>query len=110
MRQLEVFINDVRAGLLKEENPGRGYSFRYYPEYLNFDMPPISVNLKKQAEEYSDEILFPFFANIISEGANRRIVCRSLKIDGTDIFGILYAMADKDFIGAVNVRRIKDGN
>lgn len=108
MQKLEVFTNDVRAGLLTEYNPGRGYSFRYYDEYLKSALPPVSVNLPKQTDEYTSEHLFPLFANMIPEGANRRMICRSLRIDETDIFGILYAMADKDFIGAVNVRRIKD--
>ncbi len=33
---------------------------------------------------------------------------RSLKIDENDFFGILAAMADRDFIGAVNIRRINN--
>lgn len=50
--------------------------------------------------------MFPFFSNMLPEGANRRIICRSLRIDEDDSFGLLEAMADKDFIGAVSVRRI----
>jgi len=42
------------------------------------------------------------------EGANRRVICRSLRIDENDFFGLLEAMADKDFIGAVNIRRISN--
>ena len=29
MRQLEVYVNDVKAGLLTELNPGKGYTFVY---------------------------------------------------------------------------------
>ena len=43
---------------------------------------------------------------MLPEGANRRAICRSLKIDENDYFGLLDAMAGKDFIGAVNIRRI----
>lgn len=69
-------------------------------------MPPISATLSKRTDAFHSEHLFPFFSNMIPEGANRRVICRSLKIDEQDFFGLLEAMADRDFIGAVNVRRI----
>ena len=108
MKQLEVYYNDVRAGILSEQHPGAGYSFQYDEEYLNSAMPPISATLPKQLEAYSSENLFPFFSNMLPEGANRRVICRNLKIDENDFFGLLEAMADRDFIGAVNVRRINN--
>lgn len=108
MRQLAVYFNDTKAGLLTEEHPGVGYTFLYGEDYINSAMPPISTTLPKRAEAYHSEYLFPFFSNMLPEGANRRVICRSLKIDENDFFGLLYAMADKDFIGAVNVRRIKN--
>ena len=104
MRRLEVFMNDHRAGLLTEAQYGRGYSFRYYPEYLASGMPPVSVTLPKRKETYESERLFSFFSNMLPEGANRKIICRSLRIDEKDFFGLLTAMAGRDFIGAVNVR------
>ena len=52
--------------------------------------------------------MFPFFTNMIPEGANRKVICRSLRIDEKDFFGILTAMADKDFIGAVQVKKVTD--
>ena len=45
---------------------------------------------------------------MLPEGANRRSICRSLRIDENDFFGLLIAMADKDFIGAVQVRKTTD--
>lgn len=108
MRQLEVYLNNTKAGILTEQNPGAGYSFRYYEEYLNSSQAPISATLPKKAETYYSERLFPFFTNMLPEGANRRVICRSLKIDENDFFGLLEAMADKDFIGAVNVRRMTE--
>lgn len=104
MRQLAVYFNDVRAGTLTEMNFGIGYTFEYEPDYLTSDLPPISVTLPKQRDVYKSDALFPFFSNMIPEGTNRGVICRSLRIDKKDFFGILSAMADKDFIGAVNVR------
>ncbi len=106
MRRLGVYYNETKAGVLTEEHPGIGYSFQYGEDYLNSSLPPISATLPKQSATYNSRYLFPFFSNMLPEGANRRVICRSLKIDETDFFGLLEAMADKDFIGAVNVRRI----
>ena len=106
MKQLVVYFNNTMAGILTELHPGIGYSFRYCEDYLDSTMPPISATLPKRADAFYSEHLFPFFSNMIPEGANRRVICRSLKIDEQDFFGLLEAMADRDFIGAVNVRKI----
>ena len=108
MRQLNVFVNNKKAGLLTEDAPGKGYTFVYDSDYLNSDGPAVSVTLPKRTEPYKSEYLFPFFANIIPEGANRRVICRALRIDEKDLFGILTAMADKDFIGAVELKKVTD--
>ena len=42
---------------------------------------------------------------MLPEGSNRSVICRWLRIDENDLYGLLEAMADQDFIGAVNVRR-----
>lgn len=105
---MDVYCNDIKAGVLTEINPGAGYRFRYMPEYLSTDLPPVSLNLPKREEVYESDFLFPFFANIIPEGTNRGAICRTLKIDEKDIFGILTAMANKDFIGAVNIKSSND--
>lgn len=106
MKQLEVYFNNTKAGILTEQRPGIGYSFQYSEDYLDSPMPPISSTLPKRTDAFYSEHLFPFFSNMIPEGANRRVICRSLKIDEQDFFKLLEAMADRDFIGAVNVRRI----
>lgn len=108
MRKLAVYYNDTEAGILTEKYPGANYTFQYKTAYLNSDMPPVSATLPKQSTAYNSEYLFPFFSNMLPEGANRRVICRSLRIDENDSFGLLDAMADKDFIGAVNVRRINN--
>ncbi|MBP3471077.1 MAG: HipA N-terminal domain-containing protein [Paraprevotella sp.] len=108
MRALNVFMNDSKAGVLTEAHPGKGYSFCYDAGYLSSELPPISVTLPKRKEIYESDYLFPFFTNMLPEGANRRVICRALKIDENDFFGLLTAMADKDFVGAVEVRRITE--
>ncbi len=104
MRQLDIMCNDRKAGVLTEQFPGKGYTFSYVPEYLKGDTPHISLTLPKKATPYTSDLLFPFFANLLPEGALRRVVCRQHHLDENDFFGILCAMAGVDSIGAVNVK------
>lgn len=106
MRQLGVYCNDKKAGVLTELNPGKGYVFLYDQDYLISDSPSISVTLPRRKERYESAELFPFFSNMLPEGANRSVICRSLKIDEEDFFGMLAAMAGKDFIGAVHIKSL----
>lgn len=108
MRKVDVYFNDTKAGVLTEHNPANGYTFEYSCEYAQSDMPSISASLPKREEAYESDLLFPFFSNMIPEGANRGVICRKLRIDEKDYFGILLAMANKDFIGAVNIRISND--
>lgn len=107
MRQLAVYQNNCLAGILTEKTPGRGYVFAYDKEYLPMGRPPISVTLPLREIPYESDALFSFFENMIPEGANRKMICRSGKIDESDFFGILMALAGKDAIGAVNLRSIE---
>lgn len=104
MRQVNVYVNDRKAGVLTEMHPGKGYSFKYDPVYLSSDAPSISVSLSKNIASYESSSLFPFFANMLPEGANRKVICRTYRIDENDLFGILAAMAGKDFIGGVQIK------
>lgn len=108
MRKLDIMCNGRKAGILTEQFPGKGYTFSYVPEYLSGDSPHISVTLPKKDTPYTSDILFPFFANLLPEGALRRVVCRQHHVDENDLFGILCAMEGADFIGAVNVREVSD--
>ncbi len=108
MRRLAVYINDTKAGMLTERHPGSGYVFQYGEDYLDSSMPPISTTLPLRGDAYRSDHLFPFFSNMLPEGANRRAICRRQRIDENDYFGLLAAMAGSDFIGAVNLRTVDD--
>jgi len=106
MRQLYIYNNDVLAGVLTEQSPGKGYVFAYNPAYLASERNPVSVTLPLQSAPFESDSLFPYFVNLLPEGANRAMICRQNRIDETDLFGLLTAMSGKDFIGAVNVRTL----
>ena len=98
-----VYCNGVQAGILEKTNSG-GYSFTYDNSYLeNTNNPPISLTLPKSKQEHSSKHLFPFFFNLLPEGANKQVVCRSMRIDEKDHFGLLMTIAQFDTIGAVRV-------
>lgn len=104
MRQLQVYINEIMAGLLTESSLGRGYEFVYDKDYLQSTLPPVSVTLPKRPAPYQSEHLFPFFTNLLPEGANRKVICREQRIDEQDFFGMLMATVGTDMIGSVNFR------
>ncbi|MBQ9864112.1 MAG: HipA N-terminal domain-containing protein [Bacteroidales bacterium] len=105
MRQLNVLWNDQPAGILTELAPNNGYRFEYAMSYLNSNLPHVSVTLPKTSTPYESERLFPFFANMLPEGSLRRVICREHHVDENDLFGILYATADTDTIGAVSFKK-----
>lgn len=106
MRRAEVYRNGVLAGTLTETN-NRTFEFRYDSSYFNDNTKPgISLTLPKKQLIYTANHLFPFFYNMLSEGSNRSVQLRQLKIDKKDFFGLLMATAQYDTIGAITIKRI----
>jgi HipA-like protein len=106
MREVEIYWNHELAGHLIEKDR-RHYLFWYDDKYFaNPAKPAISLTLPKTKKEYQSNVLFPFFFNMLSEGANRQLQCRLLKIDELDHFGLLAATAQYDTIGAVTVKPV----
>jgi HipA-like protein len=104
MRIVEVYRNDIMAGTLTEESRQR-FIFNYEESYYNDqNKPAISLTLPKTQKQFISENLFPFFCNMLSEGVNRKLQSKQLKIDEDDDFGLLIATAQFDAIGAVTVK------
>lgn len=106
MRQCEVYINNRKAGVLSEKARD-SYEFDYDKDYLTHkDAVPVSLTMPLREKPYQSKVLFPFFFNMLSEGANRELQSQLLRIDKDDDFGILLATAQYDTIGAVTVKPI----
>lgn len=99
MRQCKVLVNGTEAGILREED-SQTYTFTYNDGYQGC---PVSLTMPVKKESYTSEYLFPFFFNMLSEGANRKVQSQLLHIDENDDFGIMLATAQTDTIGAVTV-------
>ena len=106
MRQCEVYLHDIRAGLLTEEDNGE-YVFAYDSPYVADKMPPVSPTMPLREEPYRSPYLFAVFFNMLSEGENRQTQSQLLHIDSDDDFGILLATAQNDTIGAITVKPIE---
>lgn len=104
MRSAEVYRNCILAGILIETN-SRTYEFTYDSTYYSdSSKPAISLTLPKNQLAHTSAYLFPFFYNMLSEGANKAVQTRQLKIDENDFFGLLIATAQYDTIGAITIK------
>lgn len=108
MRKAIVFLNQERVGELLETAEG-DYQFQYDDLWLaDDDRPAISLTLPKSQKVFQSEHLFPFFANLLSEGINRQLQSRHLQIDEADEFGLLLKTSGVDTIGAVTIKESDD--
>ena len=106
MRRAQVFCNDILAGTLTETDDGK-YIFLYDDDYLlDENQTAIAIAFPKSRRVFTSDYLFPFFFNMLSEGANKAIQCQILKIDEEDYFGLLLATAHTDTIGAITIRKL----
>lgn len=106
-RSARVFYNGKPAGVLTKA--GNSYRFAYEDAYLTATgSRPVSITLPLRKEVYESDILFPVFVNMLSEGANKRMQCRMLRIDENDYFSLLLATAEDDSIGPITVKEINE--
>ena len=99
-----VYNNGILAGILEKQLDGT-YSFEYVEVYLQNDKnPSISLTLPRSIIKHQSEKLFAFFFGLLSEGVNKNIQCRLLKIDENDHFGRLLLTAQEDNIGSITVK------
>lgn len=106
MKKAKVFRNGDFVGILTKEAP-KGYSFSYdHNWYEHPDKPAISLTLPKTQKEHRADHLFPFFFNMLSEGANLQLQARQFQVDASDYFGLLLLTAQNETIGPITVEPI----
>jgi serine/threonine-protein kinase HipA len=99
-----VYNNGVLAGILEKRNDAT-YLFEYDDSYLqNENNPSISLTLPRTSKVHASNTLFAFFFGLLSEGVNKNIQSRLLKIDENDHFGRLLLTAQDDNIGSITVK------
>lgn len=101
-----VYNNGVLAGYLEKHHTG-SYTFFYDDLYFSRkENLSISLTLPKTQKEYQSDKLFSFFYGLLSEGVNKDIQCRLLKIDENDDFTRLLKTSGNDTIGAITVKQV----
>lgn len=107
MSAAQVLYNGRLAGVLSKS--AGVYQFIYDKNYLAMaGSRPVSLTLPLQEAPYESNILFPAFVNMLSEGANKAMQNRLLKIDENDYFGLLLATAGRDSIGPLTIKEIHE--
>jgi len=93
------------AGTLIEDE--EGYHFSYEKDYLEDEKAePISLTLPLTPNEYSSNVLFPFFDGLIPEGWLLDIAKKNWKLNTRDRMSILLVTC-RDCIGAVSIESIE---
>ena len=104
MQKGAVYCNGRLAGHIEKDDV---YKFIYDQEYFDDPLAPaISLTMPKSQKEYTSKVLFSFFAGLLTEGINKNIQCRLLKIDESDDFTRLLKTSGEDTIGAITVKEI----
>ncbi|MBL6964220.1 MAG: HipA N-terminal domain-containing protein [Bacteroidetes bacterium] len=104
-----IYKGNIKAGELWVDN--EGYYFKYDDDFIeNDNTRPISVNMPKDQKTYHSKELFHYFKSILSEGENRKQICKALRIDPSDDWSLLALSCQYDTIGAITVKNIKDGS
>jgi serine/threonine-protein kinase HipA len=108
MRKMKIYRDGILAGILTEESRN-SYIYLYDDTYFHdSSKEAVSLTLPMMKQEYRSGFLFPFFFNMLSEGANKKLQTTLLKIDENDHFGLLMATAQYDTIGAITVMPVAE--
>lgn len=103
MRIAEILFKEEPAGVLTQHDDG-SFTFRYHDSWMaDRTKTGISLTLPRSQQEYHSQYLFPFFFNMLLEGSNKQVVCKHMRIDQDDYFGLLLNTAKTDTIGAIRV-------
>lgn len=106
MRQGQVYVGNMLAGIIAEED--QGYRFTYSTEYLaRPDAEPVSLTLPLQSETFESRTLFPFFDGLIPEGWLLDIAVRNWKVRRHDRMALLLTCCS-DCIGNISVVPIEE--
>ncbi len=103
-----MYKGNIKAGELWVDD--NGYHFEYDIAFIENDTTrPISVNMPKDQKTYHSKELFHYFKSILSEGENRKQICKALRIDPDDDWSLLVLTCQYDTIGAITVKDMEHG-
>jgi serine/threonine-protein kinase HipA len=99
---LNIFLYGFQVGRLWLDERHR-FAFHYGPEWLNRAQRfPISLSLPLQPGPYLDDRARPFFANLLPEGENRRLIARQFHLSEQNDYSLLEKIGGEG-AGAVSI-------
>lgn len=102
-----IYKGKQKAGELWRDE--KGYHFLYDDKFITDNTTrPISINMPKNQKEYHSTKLFHYFQSILSEGENRKQICKAFGIDVNDDWGLLVHSCSEDTIGAITVKKMDE--
>ena len=107
MRRAAVYMGNDLAGILEERE--NGFTFTYTLEYRMQHYPdniPVSKTMPVREAPYFQGKLFPFFDNLIPDGALLATVMKVWNLKKSDRMGLLLACCE-NCCGAVSIMRLK---
>lgn len=103
MRQAEVRVNGIRAGVLIEHSR-TSYEFTYDPSYSG---APVSLTMPRTRKVYRYSLFPAFFEGLLPEGAQLESLLRDAKVSRDDQFSQLM-ICGTDCVGSVSVHEVKE--
>jgi serine/threonine-protein kinase HipA len=88
MSLLHVYLHGKLAGNLVQGEGGR-LSFRYAPEYLQEENPPLSQRLPLEKQEFDDRTCRALFSGLLPDGEERTRVGKLLQVSEKNTFRLL---------------------
>jgi serine/threonine-protein kinase HipA len=98
MRMAQIYVQDVMAGHLIEQEEGQ-YCVEYRADYQGM---PISLTMPLNVRTYQFKTFPSFFEGLLPEGPQLEGLLKYAKLDRSDYFGQLM-MVGRNLVGAVNV-------
>lgn len=99
MRIANVFVNNVLAGRLIENDMRKDYILEYNEAYQG---EPVSLTMPISQKKYFSNKFPAFFEGLLPEGPQLEALLRQTKLDRDDYFGQLVTVG-ADLVGAVTV-------
>ncbi len=101
MRGLSVYMNGYLVGSLVQQNSGAN-TFQYHQAWLNrVGARPISLSMPLRATEYSGEVVFNYFDNLLPDSREiRERIARRYQTKSLQPFDLLYEIG-RDCVGAL---------
>lgn len=101
MRRAEVFVNNLKAGVLVEVTQYE-YEFNYE---LGYQGNPVSLTLPLKKREYKFSSFPAVFEGLLPEGVQLEALLRDKKINRRDLFAQLM-ICGADCVGAITVKEL----